>query len=222
MLAFACSYHKTSCDACRSQQQQKVLNTSDAALVEQCKAILSAGAAASRAVQTEQHTSPDEPDRQDTSPHTQPQVVYDVMDAETQLLGVPPDATLVYKAVNQPEVAHCPANHNQPHKGMGSTLPAATVPPDVLADRCDSQIQPVLASPNNSSELPASAYAEPAGGSQLTGAAAQETVEKQPSASVSAATVPPYSVPAAKTASNHGGSGMNALLQAMLTGELTS
>lgn len=195
---------------------------SDAALVEQCKAILSTGAAATRAVQTEQQTSPEEPHRQDTPAHTQPQVMYNIMEAETQLLEVPPDATLVYKASNQPEVTHCPANHNQHHNDMGCTLPAAVAPPDVPGDGCDSQKQPVQTRPNNSLELSASANAELTGGSQLPGTAVEESVEKQPSANVSAAMVPPFSVPAAKTASNHGGSGMNALLQAMLTGELTS
>ena len=201
---------------CRIQQQQKVLNTSDAVLVEQCKAVLSRGAATTGAAQTEQQTSTEEQHTHNTSSHAQSQVVcVDVMDAETQLLEVPSEATLVYKALNQ----HKMSQHDM---DSGSALPAAEAPPDASANLPANQSELVLTSPNSSPELSASANAEPAGGLQFTGTAGEDTIEKQPSASFSATIVPSPSVPAAKAAANHGGSGMSALLQAMLTGELTS
>lgn len=138
------------------------------------------------------------------------------MDAETQLLELPPDATLVYRAPNQLEQAHCPANHG--HKDTGSALSAPVAALNLSVHVHDGQVQPALTSPNSSPELTASANL--AGGSQLIGTAAEASIEKQPSASVSNAMVQSYSLPAAKAASHDSGSGMNALLQAMLTGEL--
>ena len=204
------------CDTCRRQQQQQVLNTSDAALVKECRDILSRAAAATGA---QQQRSGTEKCKQGVAVSTQPQVALDIMDAETQLLEVLPHATLKYEAAHQPRQAQCSANHTQQQIYSGFALPAEAGPPAQLADVHDSQPQPEPRGElcNSSPEIVTSFTAVSAADSQLTGTTTKENSVKQPSVSVSNTVVQqePLSV-----APNKGGSSIDALLQAMLTGEL--
>ena len=210
------------CDACRSQQQQKVLNISDAALIKECKDILSRSAAGTGAQQQPSHK---EQLKRDASV-SQRQVVLDIMDAETQLLEVSPHARLKgrfkYEAAHQPGPAHCAADQMQNQKDTGFALPAAEGASDVLADMHDSQPQPEPRGkpPKSSSELFPSVTVESAANSQLNGAAAEADSTSQPSASALSTAIQPESSANARPASNQGGNSIDALLQAMLTGEL--
>ena len=202
------------CDACRSPKQQKVLNTSDAALVKECKDILSKSAAGTGA---QQQPSDKEEHKQDASVFTQPQVVLDIMDADTQLLEVLPHVTLKYEAAHQPGPAQCPADHSQQQNNMSFALPAEAAAPAEPADMHDSQPQsePKGELRNSSLVTLPSVTADLAADSLLTGANM-----KQPPAGASTLMVQPDPLSAAPPASNKGGSSIDALLQAMLTGEL--
>lgn len=213
-LLLRCYYNMF--DTCRSQKQQTVLATSDAALVKQCKDILSRSAAGTGAAPAEQAEPQPSDNKHDVLP-VQPQVAcLDIMDAETQLVEVSPRATLKYEAAHQPELAHCPADHTASQQDMGFTLPAKESAPAESADMHDS-----MAQPEARGELPTSSMAPgSAADSQLAGASAANNNMKQPPVSTSATVVQPDPLASAAPASTQGGSGMNALLEAMLTGEL--
>ena len=145
------------------------------------------------------------------------------MDAETQLVEASPHATIEYKAAHHSGLAHGSHDHghSQHHEITVFAPPATAGAPVVSADGQNSQIQPNPATtklPDISSAPSPSVTTDP----QLTDAAARNTVEKQLSVSVSTAMVQSKKpLPAAQAASNPGGSSMDALLQAMLTGSLT-
>ena len=138
------------------------------------------------------------------------------MDPETQLLEVSPRATLKYEAAHQPELAHRPADHTHSLKDMGFILPAKESAPVDSADMHDSQAQP-----DARGELPTSPMApESAADSQSTRASANNNNVKQPPVSTLTTVVPQDPLTPAAPASTQGASGINALLEAMLTGEL--
>lgn len=204
-------------DTCRSQKQQTVLTISDAALVKQCQDILSRSATGTGAAQAEQA----ELQPSDTEQHkhallpVQPQpVCLDIKDAETQLVEVLPRATLKYEAAHQPDSAHCPADQTHSQKDMGGTLPAKESAPAESADMHDSQAQPEARG-----ELPTSSMApESAADLQLTGASANNNNMKQLPVNTSTTVAQPDTLTSAAPASTQGG--INALLAAMLAGEL--
>lgn len=192
---------------CRSQKQQTVLTTSDAALVKQCKDILSRSAAGTGAAQAEQAEL--QPSDKEQHKHAllpiQPQVgCVDIMDAETQLVEVSPQATLKYEDAHQPEQAHCPADHTHSHKDMGSTLPANERTSAESADMHDSQAQPEARGALASSSMALGSAAD----SQSTDASANNNNMKQPPVSTSATVVQPDPLTSAAPASTQGGRGV--------------
>ena len=206
-------------DACRSQQQHKVLNTSDAALVKECEDILTRAAAGTAA---QQQPSDREKRKKDASIPTQPQVLLDIMDAETQLLEVLTRATLKYEAAHQSRPVQCPADHIQQWNNTGFALPAEADAPAKLAGMHDSQPQLEYRGDlhKGSAETEPVITADLAADCQLTDAALVGNSLTQPCVSASTTVLKPDLLSTAPPASNKGGTSIDTLLQAMLTGEL--
>ena len=192
---------------------------SDAALIRECKAILLGPTAGTQANKDEPQPFEDGQCKPGPSNNTQ-QSSLAIVDVETQLLEELPAVIPKAEAGHQPALAQ-PPDQVQSHKNYSIPMLTARTEPNVLTAPPYSQTHPtnIVSCDTAYSKSLKICGMQSEGDIQSTDIATESCLEVQPPAKVSAM-IESDSIPAARTASDHGGSSMNVLLQAMLTGSL--